>query len=330
MSLDALNWALSVEGLRPSEKFVLVVLSNYTSKKSKKSWPSFATLAKLTGLSRGTVIRCVSGLCKKGLLEVEKRQRENGSSSSNAYKVMQGGVSMIPPKFDHETTPVAPCNYPSVIVTPLYDTFTDTFIDTFKELHADACSTDPLAQEQDKPMKKSKPLKQIIAELDKDKPESTAEALEVHRLSGKGYSPMGLFVLWKGLHAANHTGFVFPTNAKDLGGLKSVGTRLEEQAYVGMAAAIENWSGFTAYCEANGQAFNVPDNPYLPFWIKYADLSVAFAVQNEQLGEDEGEVDPISKPLHLSAQVLTNESKQEDNVPNDVPHEASLFGLDEW
>lgn len=50
-------------------------------------WPGINTIAAGLGLSRSTVKRALDDLVKVGLVEKSSRWRENGSLSSNRYRI---------------------------------------------------------------------------------------------------------------------------------------------------------------------------------------------------------------------------------------------------
>ncbi len=50
-------------------------------------WPGIKSIAKDLGLSRSTVKRAVKDLEKHGYLEKEPRYRDNGSLTSNLYRI---------------------------------------------------------------------------------------------------------------------------------------------------------------------------------------------------------------------------------------------------
>lgn len=52
-----------------------------------KCWPAIKTIAAELGLSRSTVKRALGDLCNAGLLTKDPRWRENGSLSSNLYRI---------------------------------------------------------------------------------------------------------------------------------------------------------------------------------------------------------------------------------------------------
>lgn len=51
-------------------------------------WPGIKTIAADLGLSRTTVKRALDDLCRSGLISKTPRWRENGSFSSNLYKIL--------------------------------------------------------------------------------------------------------------------------------------------------------------------------------------------------------------------------------------------------
>ena len=53
-----------------------------------RCWPAIRTIALELGLSRSTVKRALDDLCRAGLLQKDPRWRENGSLSSNLYRLV--------------------------------------------------------------------------------------------------------------------------------------------------------------------------------------------------------------------------------------------------
>jgi len=51
-------------------------------------WPAIKTIAAELQLSRSTVKRALGELCREGLIAKERRWRENGSYTSNLYKIL--------------------------------------------------------------------------------------------------------------------------------------------------------------------------------------------------------------------------------------------------
>ena len=50
-------------------------------------WPGIKTISRDLGLSRSTVKRALDDLCGAGLVVKESRWRENGSLTSNLYRI---------------------------------------------------------------------------------------------------------------------------------------------------------------------------------------------------------------------------------------------------
>jgi len=51
-------------------------------------WPGIRTISAELGLSRSTVKRALDDLCQAGLISKESRWRENGSLTSNRYRLL--------------------------------------------------------------------------------------------------------------------------------------------------------------------------------------------------------------------------------------------------
>lgn len=51
-------------------------------------WPGIKTIASDLGLSRSTVKRALDDLCREGLISKRQRWRENGSYTSNLYRIL--------------------------------------------------------------------------------------------------------------------------------------------------------------------------------------------------------------------------------------------------
>ena len=67
-------------------KAVYIYLKDHANKDGV-CWPGIKTIAAGVSLSHSTVKRALDDLVKAGLLEKSKRWRENGSLSSNLYRV---------------------------------------------------------------------------------------------------------------------------------------------------------------------------------------------------------------------------------------------------
>lgn len=68
-------------------KAVLFYLKDHADSEGK-CWPGIRTIAGELGLSRSTVKRALDDLLKARVVEKKKRWRENGSLSSNLYRLL--------------------------------------------------------------------------------------------------------------------------------------------------------------------------------------------------------------------------------------------------
>lgn len=67
-------------------KAVYIYLKDHTNKEGT-CWPGIKTIAAGVSLSRSTVKRALDDLVRAGLVEKSMRWRENGSLSSNLYRI---------------------------------------------------------------------------------------------------------------------------------------------------------------------------------------------------------------------------------------------------
>jgi len=72
----------------PNAIAVYLVLARHANNDTRKAWPSFATIAKMAGMSRPTAIKAVGRLVEAGLIAVEKRSSGYGDWDSNAYVLL--------------------------------------------------------------------------------------------------------------------------------------------------------------------------------------------------------------------------------------------------
>ena len=63
-------------GLKANELAVYAYLRKCVNNKTYQCWPSFATIAKATGVSKSTVKRCVDSLTEKGCIRTERTHRQ--------------------------------------------------------------------------------------------------------------------------------------------------------------------------------------------------------------------------------------------------------------
>ena len=85
MSWIAVREVLELD-LPPTEKFVLIVIANFSNDKTGTAWPSQSTIARLTNFRRQTVNRAIKRLCDKKVL-VSSRRSAEGKSTSNVYRI---------------------------------------------------------------------------------------------------------------------------------------------------------------------------------------------------------------------------------------------------
>ncbi len=88
MSFQAMAWAIKAE-LPTREKFVLLMLANYASNETGDCYPSMATLAKDTAMSRDSVIRALRSLEASGHIRITRRTSD-GVNLPNVYRLEIG------------------------------------------------------------------------------------------------------------------------------------------------------------------------------------------------------------------------------------------------
>ena len=111
MSNTAKNWAFR-QDLKPVPKLVLVVLAD-TANDQGICWPSIATLADKTGVTRRTVQRAIQLLIRRELITARKRYRSDGSCSSNLYRLLLGrGDKLSPTPGSSDSTSRHTCQDP--------------------------------------------------------------------------------------------------------------------------------------------------------------------------------------------------------------------------
>ena len=76
-------------------KAVYMYLKDHADSEGK-CWPGIRTIATELGISRSTVKRALNDLCKAEIISKEHRWRENGSLSSNLYRLLERKNLKIP------------------------------------------------------------------------------------------------------------------------------------------------------------------------------------------------------------------------------------------
>lgn len=106
-----MNWAWQ-QRLAPNLKLILMALSD-AADDDGVCWPSVTTLAKKCNVSTRTVRRGLQSLIESGLLDSEPRYRNDGSNSSNRYRLQLGGGDKLSPTPDSSDRPPGhPCQGP--------------------------------------------------------------------------------------------------------------------------------------------------------------------------------------------------------------------------
>src|SRR5262249_41807982 len=86
--------ALDDARLRPAAFRVLCALSTYGDRDGR-CWPSLRSVGKRLGIRRRAVQRQIRELGELGYLEIVPRSRENGSTTSNGYRLLFDGELAI-------------------------------------------------------------------------------------------------------------------------------------------------------------------------------------------------------------------------------------------
>lgn len=103
-----MNWAWR-QALTPTLKLVLMALAD-TADGNGVCWPSVSTLAKRCTVSTRTVQRSLRALIDRQLLIAQPRQRPDGSSTSNRYRLLiAGGDNLSPPGDAGDSRPGQRC-----------------------------------------------------------------------------------------------------------------------------------------------------------------------------------------------------------------------------
>ena len=79
--------AIYASGLSHRARTVYMYLKDRSDSQGQ-CWPGIKTIARDLGLSTSTVKRALDDLCREGLITKEHRWRENGSLTSNLYRVL--------------------------------------------------------------------------------------------------------------------------------------------------------------------------------------------------------------------------------------------------
>lgn len=100
MSIKTIAWAweITTPQLGPLDQLVLLALADHADDGGGNCFPSVKTLARKTRLSPRTVKRRLHRLEELGLIAITPRVREDGSASSNTYRlIITRGATETPP-----------------------------------------------------------------------------------------------------------------------------------------------------------------------------------------------------------------------------------------
>ena len=116
MSVEALSWAFQQDVTPAAKKLVLIALANRADEDGF-CYPGYKRLSSQCSMARSTVILHVKALEEQGLITIYSQTRENGSDTSNLYKLSLNGVG------SEIRTPPGPRFGPpgSEIQTPIYE-----------------------------------------------------------------------------------------------------------------------------------------------------------------------------------------------------------------
>lgn len=136
VSIAAMNWAWQLK-LKPTLKFVLMALAD-AADDDGYCWPSVPTLARKTCMDERSVQRLLKKLKDNGLVQVQARFRNDGSPTSNGYRLPIGSDKLPPPHPATGQGVVTPAPLPGGSDDTL--TTTDSFIES-KPLQPEAVQT---------------------------------------------------------------------------------------------------------------------------------------------------------------------------------------------
>lgn len=94
MSVKALTWAFD-QPISATDKVVLLALADHANENAV-CWPSIALLVQRAHVGERTVQRALQSLEDGGFIFRERRQRENGSDTSNLYRLNMDGRQRTP------------------------------------------------------------------------------------------------------------------------------------------------------------------------------------------------------------------------------------------
>jgi len=110
MSNDYVNKVKKLEGLKPTEKFILWVMADYADEKGS-CYPSHGHIAQIIGLKTSKSVKlAIKKFVQLGLLTVKHRKIENGANTSNRY-YLNPNMVIDNPRVLEEPTPSSSKTY---------------------------------------------------------------------------------------------------------------------------------------------------------------------------------------------------------------------------
>ena len=100
---DRLTWALALS-VRPSTKLVAVAIASHAGASTGLAWPSLATIAATTGLSRRQVVYAIHALEAGEHLAVT-RLKVGKKNASNRYRLPRMGSAQVTPPPSAQVAP---------------------------------------------------------------------------------------------------------------------------------------------------------------------------------------------------------------------------------
>ena len=109
--------------LSPAQKLVLMAYDSFANSQGESCFPSYQTIATLTGYSKRTVITTVNELVKLKILGRKRRKNSDGSNTSNDYRIiyksLQGLVNRLHPPSENISPPLVKLfHHPSENISP--------------------------------------------------------------------------------------------------------------------------------------------------------------------------------------------------------------------
>lgn len=142
------NQVLEDVNLTAYEKIIYAVLCKFANKADKTCYPSIATIQKLAGCSKMTVIRGIKKLEELRYIIKEKRESKSKGNESNLYRIIDTTLvsKCDNPLYQNDTTLVSKCYNPCIPEIPeLYPNTLKDISSLYKKniKKSDECKKEP-------------------------------------------------------------------------------------------------------------------------------------------------------------------------------------------